>query len=105
MNTPMNHFLVTALAIYERDGVQKQRHLNIHAANENAFLNRASLSAINVAIVDRLTRENAVDPSQIKDVVILNISYLGVMTDEEFSTAPAPTEETVEQPAPEATPA
>ena len=104
----MNHFLVTALAIYEREGVQKQRHLNIHASNEHAFLNRASLSAINIAVVDRLVRENAIDPNQIKDVVLLNISYLGSMTDEEFAAEPIGpdvSEEPVPEPASEATPA
>lgn len=100
MTTPKNHFLVAALAIYDREGVQKSRHLNIHAADENSHLNRQSLSAINVAVVDRLNRESNIDPSQIKDVVILNISFLGVMTDEEFAGAAAE-EETAPETAPE----
>lgn len=92
----LSHFLVAALAIYERDGVHKQRHLNIHAETEEPFINRAALSNINLAIVNRIAYENGVEQGQVKDVVILGISFLGVMTEDEFNAPPNQEEPAVE---------
>lgn len=90
--TPMMYFhLISALVMYERDGLPKQRHLNVLAETDVPELNKADLGAIQRTVMQRINLENNVSPEMIQDVVMLNISMLGRMTSEEFhGAAPDP---------------
>jgi hypothetical protein len=82
------HFMATALAIYDRDGANKQRHVNVLIETANPNLTKADLGQITSAVLARVKAENDVLPKDIKDVVILNIVLLGVMPADVFHGAP-----------------
>lgn len=80
-------FIVAALAIYEKDGAPKQRTLNVLAETQHINITKKGLADIQQTVMQRLSAENAVQPDQIKDIVIMGISLLGVMSSEVFHGA------------------
>ena len=78
------YFMTAVLAVYERDEAMKQRHLNVLLEAATPNLTKAHLAQIQKSAMARLHAENNVDPNSVKDVVILNISLLGQMTEEAF---------------------
>lgn len=77
-------YMAAALAIYERDGTQKQRHLNVLIQTDNLNLTKADLGTMNRTVLQRLQTENNVSPDMVRDVVFLGISLLGAMPPETF---------------------
>lgn len=73
------HFLAAAVAFYEREGSMRERHLNVLLETNNAEINKSDLGEITTGAMQRVITENGVAPTDIKDVVILNISMLGIM--------------------------
>jgi hypothetical protein len=87
MKTPkkLHHFFVCAvLTIYIKEGIQKQRHINILLETSGPNLTRKDLGSISQNSMARLHSENAVPPEDIKDVVILSITPLGKMSPDAF---------------------
>ena len=97
------YYLVAAKAIYEREGTVRQRSLNVLVESVTPHITRKGLSAINQSVFRRVEAENAVTADQVKDIVILNIVPLGMMTPEEFHGPAMETSEEAEV-AQEATP-
>jgi len=97
------YFIATALCIYvkEDDGETaiKQRHLNVLLESDTAAITKSQLNTLHRSAMQRLNAENGVTPDQIKDIVIMNVSYLGQMLPEQFHENPAP-EPDSEQPNP-----
>jgi len=81
-------FMVCATAIYrvgEPDEKQvKQRTLNILLEHDNINLSKKELDDANRAIINRLNKENKVEPNQVLDVVFNAISILGMMPADVF---------------------
>lgn len=77
-------FIVTVLVVYERDEQPKQRTMNVMMEAQNPNLDKSALAQIQQAAMSRIHAENNVTPDQVKDVVIMNISLLGQMTQEQF---------------------
>ena len=81
----LEHFhLVTALAMYKRDDAVKQRHVNILLETASPNIMRADLEQINQGVLSRISTENNVQPEDLQDIVILNISRLAVSEPSEF---------------------
>jgi hypothetical protein len=85
-------YLVTVMVYYLREGVLKERHINMLSQLDVAApFNKSHLSSLNLKAIARVTTENNVAVNDIKDVVFLNMNPLGVMTEEEFQgSAPVP---------------
>lgn len=80
----ISYFMVAILAIYERGEIVKQRHLNVMIELPSPQITKANLSDIQRSAIARLHAENNVEVSAVRDIVILNISMLGVMPAEAF---------------------
>lgn len=81
-------FLVAALVIYEKDGAQKQRHLNVLAEMDQPNVTKQCLADIQRSVLQRLNAENNVTPDMVRDIVLLNISLLGLMPPNTFHDTP-----------------
>jgi len=81
-------FMVSATAIYRvgdpEEGQAKQRSLNVLLEHDNMNLTKKELDEANRAIINRLNKENNVEPNQILDVVFNAISILGMMPADVF---------------------
>lgn len=77
-------FMAAVLAIYEKEGAQKQRHLNVLIETDMVDITKEALGGIQRGAMQRMAAENAVTPEQIKDIVILGITFLGRMDPEVF---------------------
>lgn len=82
------HFMATALAFYEKEEAIKQRHVNIHLETDSPNLTKEGLAAIQRGVVGRLQAENDVKLEDVKDIVIMNIVLLGVMSAAQFHGEP-----------------
>jgi len=85
-------FMASALAIYEREGALKQRHLNVLLQSDTPQLTRKDLGTMNRTVLQRLQAENEVSPDMVKDVVFMSISPLGMMPPSVFHGEPDPSE-------------
>ena len=81
------YFIVSALAIYDKDEAIKQRSLNVLVETEHANITKQGLADIQTKVMQRLQAENNVSPDQLRDIVIQNISMLGMMSAEQFHGA------------------
>jgi hypothetical protein len=81
------YFMAAVLAVYERDETTKQRHINVLLEADTLNLTKAHLAQVQKSSMARLHAENNVEPSNVKDVIILNISFLGQMTEQQFHGA------------------
>lgn len=82
--TPKIIMIAAMLAFYTKDGEQKQRHINVLIESPTGNINKSDLQSLNQSAIARLVAENGIEASQVNDIVIMGISTLGVMTDEEF---------------------
>lgn len=78
-------FMAAMIVYYEREGSLKTRHMNmLLQLPAGAQLNKTVLASLNQKAVARITAENAVALDEVRDLVFLGISFLGIMTEEEF---------------------
>lgn len=79
------YFMITSLVYYIREGVLKERHVNLLSEMpvDGAF-SKSILSMLNSKAISRVVTENNIPVSDIRDTVILSMSFLGAMTSEEF---------------------
>ena len=85
----MHHFLGAASIGYVREGANKSRTMNGVIAAPDLRLNLETLEQAKGIILQRLIQESGIEASDIKDFVWLNISYLGHMSEREFTGQPA----------------
>jgi hypothetical protein len=62
--------------------------MNVLVAFNKKTLTQEYLQQAHNGAIARLVEENGVDPNDIQDIVISNLSYLGLMTPEEFHGSP-----------------
>lgn len=79
-----SYFMAAVLAIYMKDEQQRQRNMNVLLQLAAPVVNKDGLAQIQRSAVARLNTENGVAVTDVKDVVIQSISFLGVMTPEDF---------------------
>ena len=72
------------LMFYVKDDTNKQRHLNVLVESEGPNLHKTHLAQMQRTALSRLKTENDIDPDAVKDAVIVSMSPLGFMTNEEF---------------------
>lgn len=78
------YFLATVLVTFELKGELVQQHKNFVFETRNMKVTAHHLSKTNAAVAQQLFQEHGITHEQINDMVILNISALGRMTEQEF---------------------
>ena len=75
----MYFYIASVEANFERDGAIRRRTMNIVLELQERKITAAALNNAQLAITQRLFEEMGVDRESTKDLVFLNISYLGHM--------------------------
>ena len=104
-----HYFLLAALVVYQRDKLERQKPLNVLITSDTATVNRSQLGrAQQQAQVRFFTEFDRERKSEVVDVFIQSVSYLGEMSEQEFhaefyidpdipASAPEPEGEPVEE--------
>lgn len=80
-----HYFLLAALVVYQRDKLERQKPLNVLIASDTATVNRSQLGrAQQQAQVRFFTEFDHERKSEVVDVFVQSVSYLGEMTEKEF---------------------
>ena len=80
-----HYFLLAALVVYQRDKLERQKPLNILITSETQTVNRSQLGrAQQQAQVRFFTEFDRERKSEVVDVFVQSVSYLGEMTEQEF---------------------
>jgi len=77
-------YMASCNVIFIREDQQRQRDINILVQTATLNITKADLSEMNKLAVSRIVTEHDVAPTDVKDVVFLNLACLGHMTEEEF---------------------
>ena len=95
---PQHYYMVTALITYTRENADsepapaiikpKQRHLNIVMTTPRKTITASALDNVRVAAIQRFCGESGVSSGDIKDIVFLSFSYLGLMAPNVFHDRP-----------------
>lgn len=88
----MFFFMAAAVAFYKKDDAVKQRHMNALISLEDSNIVEADLHEIQRSLQVRLHAENGVEPKDVEDIVVLNISMLAHTTPDKFHVPTQPTE-------------
>lgn len=78
------YFLATVLVTFDMKGELVQQHKNFVFETRNMKVTAHHLAKTNAAVAQQLFQEHGITQEQISDMVILNISALGRMTEQEF---------------------
>ena len=80
-----HYFLLAALVVYQRDKLERQKPLNVLIPSDTATVNRSQLGrAQQQAQVRFFTEFDRERKSEVVDVFVQSVSYLGEMTEKEF---------------------
>ena len=80
-----HYFLLAAQVIYQKDKLERSRNFNILITSDTKTVNRAQLGrAQQQAQVRYFTEFDSEQKSNVVDVFIQGVSYLGEMTEAEF---------------------
>ena len=80
-----HYFLLAALVVYQRDKLERQKPLNVLIPSDSATVNRSQLGrAQQQAQVRFFTEFDRERKSEVVDVFVQSVSYLGEMTEKEF---------------------
>lgn len=80
-----HYFLLAALVVYQRDKLERQKPLNILITSETQTVNRSQLGrAQQQAQVRFFTEFDRERKTEVVDVFVQSVSYLGEMTEKEF---------------------
>lgn len=103
MSNKKQHYYLTAVQFaFKRkndDGTVTvmERSMNVMLQSDSKHVDYKGLERARIASIERLKKENDVDPSDILDYIVLTMNYLGHMTHQQFMFDPqkqalAPTE-------------
>ena len=85
MSRHRKHFyMVTVMIAYVRDGTTRQQYSNLTQLTDKKITSNA-IDVARQTILQRATVEGGIDPADFRDVVFMNWSHLGFMTDEELN--------------------
>ena len=80
-----HYFLLAALVVYQRDKLERQKPLNVLIPSDTQTVNRSQLGrAQQQAQVRFFTEFDRERKSEVVDVFVQSVSYLGEMTEKEF---------------------
>ena len=80
-----HYFLLAALVVYQRDKLERQKPLNVLITSDTQTVNRSQLGrAQQQAYVRFFTEFDREQKSEVVDVFVQSVSYLGEMTEQEF---------------------
>jgi len=80
-----NHFfLFTVQLHFRKDDSIRHRTVNIISESPSPMINQGAIREAQVASINRLEQENQIKEDSVLDVIILNINYLGSMTQGQF---------------------
>ena len=80
-----HYFLLAGLVVYQRDKLERQKPLNVLIPSDTATVNRSQLGrAQQQAQVRFFTEFDRECKSEVVDVFVQSVSYLGEMTEKEF---------------------
>lgn len=80
-----HYFLLATLVVYQRDKLERQKPLNVLIPSDTATVNRSQLGrAQQQAQVRFFTEFDRERKSEVVDVFVQSVSYLGEMTEKEF---------------------
>lgn len=80
-----HYFLLATLVVYQKDKLERQKPLNILIPSATATVNRSQLGrAQQQAQVRFFTEFDRERKSEVVDVFVQSVSYLGEMTEKEF---------------------
>jgi hypothetical protein len=78
-------FYVAALMVhYRKEDAVKVRHMNVLLECAQPQLLKADLATIHESALQRLNQESGINPTDVVDTVILNVSLLAITTPEIF---------------------
>lgn len=84
-----HHYMVTCLLVFVHNNNPGQRFMNVVTSQENRFVPASALAEVRNSIVLRGNQEMGLEISEIRDVVVMSVSYLGYMTEKTFQDLPA----------------
>ena len=80
-----HYFLLATLVVYQKDKLERNKPLNILVTSDEQFVTRSQLGrAQQQAQVRFFTEFDTERKSQVTDVFVQSVSYLGEMTEQEF---------------------
>jgi hypothetical protein len=86
MSKHRTHFyMVTVMVAYVRDGTTRQQYTNLITQLNERKITSNAIDVARQTILQRAALEGGVDPKDFRDVVFMNWSHLGFMTDKEFN--------------------
>jgi len=98
---PQHYYMVAAVLTYVRKevsqggvpvtGVPKQRNMNIVLELPRKAITHFVINNARQAMLQRLAEESSVISEEVRDIVFLNFSYLGLMKPEDFYDTPPAT--------------
>ncbi len=77
-------FLACIQISYEKEEKLRQRTINLVLSQEDTSIVEADLQSLQKAAQQRIHQENNVEPSAVKDVVVLNIVLLAHSSESKF---------------------
>ena len=82
------YYIATVKVVFMRKDKPRERTVNVLLDLVVPYISQATLNDVNRAAVGRVMSENEVPGDQIREVVIMNISLLGLMTPSTFKNDP-----------------
>lgn len=84
----MCFFLAAVVVFYRKEDRDMRRHMNVLLEVDSPHLTKSDLGEVHHSSLVRIKAENDVNPDQVQDIVILNLSPLGMMPSAVFHAAP-----------------
>lgn len=85
MNQKYHYYMGTVLITYEREGSIKQKHLNLTLELPSKKINFTAMDRLRQSSFKQLQDLFQVNPEKdIRDYTLVNIMYLGLMTQDDF---------------------
>ena len=80
-----NHFyMVTVMIAYMHEGQIRNRYTNIFSQSTEKKITANSINVARETILQQATLKDGISPKDFRDVIFMNWSHLGFMTDDEF---------------------
>jgi hypothetical protein len=86
MSKHRNHFyMVTVMIAYVREGTVRQQYTNLITQLDDKKITSNAIDVARQSVLQRANLDGGIDPTDFRDVVFMNWSHLGFMTDAEFN--------------------
>lgn len=84
MSTVQNYKLVKATAVYNSNGIKKQKSINTFFTTEEPFITEKAYNTLLGGVLHKITSDLNIDTKQVLDLTIDNVIDIGSMTHEQF---------------------